>query len=101
MIEAKTHFIEQRVTSDLKILPGNGSVVVDVPFVPDYIKVKFLDTQLRQAQQDTVSYSLLFTGTATIPAYQLTVNWSVGNDQPRRIRYTAAKLSSFHNGVNK
>ena len=99
MIEKKTHFIEKRVSSTLKVLPGNGAVVIDIPFVPEYIKVKFLDADHTRAQ-DSIRYDLLYTGNPNIP-YQLTVSWVVANGRPRRIRYTAAKLASFHNGVNK
>ena len=43
MIEPKTLFIEKRVSESFKVLPGTGSVTVDIPFVPEYIKVKYLD----------------------------------------------------------
>jgi len=97
MIETKTHFIEKRVSSALKVLPGNGTVVVDIPFIPEYIKVKFIDADNTRAH-DSIRYDLLYTGNPNMP-YQLTVAWVVATGRPRRIRYTVAKLASFHNGV--
>jgi hypothetical protein len=48
--------------------------------------------------QDSIRYDLLYTGNPEIP-YQLTVSWVVAAGKPRRLRYTAAKLATFHNGV--
>ena len=61
MIEPKTLFIEKRVSDSLKVLPGSGSVTVDIPFVPEYIKVKYLDQHTKPAL-DTITYDLVFTG---------------------------------------
>lgn len=99
MIETKTRFIEKRISDAVKVMPGNGTIVVDIPFIPEYIKVKFLDADHTRTK-DSISYDLAFTGNPLVP-YQLTVNWVVASGRPRRLRYTAAKLSSFHNGVNK
>jgi len=99
MIEPKTLFIEKRVSASLKVMPGAGTVTVDIPFVPEYIKVKYLDTCTKPTP-DTVSYELLFTGNPDSP-YQFTIHWSVTSGKTRRLRYTVAKLASFHNGVNK
>ena len=92
-------YMEKRVSEAHKVNPGQGSVVVDIPFVPDFIRVKFLDT-CTKATPDTLSHDLIFTGNPQVP-YQMTINWSVTSGKPRRFRYTAAKLASFHNGVNK
>lgn len=97
MIETKTHFIEKRVSNALKILPGTGSIVVDIPFVPEYIKVKFLDADHTRLHDD-LRYDIIYTGNPNMP-YQLTVTWNIAPGKPRRIRYTVAKLASFHNGV--
>jgi len=97
MIEPKTLFIEKRVSDTVKVLPGGGSLTVDIPFIPEYIKVKFLD-QNHKGALDTITYDLIYTGNPIIP-YQLTVDWTSAST--RRFRYTIAKLASFHNGVNK
>jgi hypothetical protein len=97
MIEKKTHFIEKRVSDTLKVLAGSGSLVVDIPFVPEYIKVKFIDADHTRAHDD-LRYDILYTGNVNMP-YQATITWSVAAGRPRRIKYTFAKLASFHNGV--
>jgi len=99
MIEPKTLFIEKRVSESFKVLPGTGSVTVDIPFVPEYIKVKYLD-QHSKPVLDTITYDLVFTGDPLVP-YQFTMSWSITSGKSRRLRYTVAKLASFHNGVNK
>ena len=99
MIEPKTLFIEKRVSDTVKVLPGSGSLTIDIPFIPEYIKVKFLD-QNYKSPLDTITYDLIYTGNPIVP-YQITVDWSVTSGRSRRFRYTVAKLASFHNGVNK
>ena len=99
MIEPKTLYIEKRVSESMTIAPGGGSLTIDVPFVPDYIKVRYLDT-CRKNNLDTLSYDLVYTGDPVVP-YQLTVTWVITSGRSRRFKYTVAKLSSFHNGVNK
>ena len=95
----KQFFIEKRVSSTAKFNPGSGTFTVDIPFVPDYIKVKFLDPAGKR-ELDNITWDLNFTGIPSMP-YQLIVNWEVLSAKPRRLRYIVAKLASFHNGVNK
>ena len=99
MIEPKTLFIEKKVSDSVKVNPGTGTLTVDIPFIPDYIKVKYLDS-CSKATLDTLTYDLLYTGAPELP-YQITLTWSVTSGKSRRFKYTVAKLSSFHNGVNK
>ena len=99
MTPTKQLFIEKRISDSLKILPGTGTITIDIPFIPEYIKVKFLDPD-RKNVLDTLTYDLIYTGDPTIP-YQITINWSVTSGRTRRFKYTVAKLASFHNGVNK
>jgi len=99
MIEPKTLFIEKKVSDSVKVNPGNGTLTVDIPFIPDYIKLKYLDS-CSKATLDTLTYDLLFTGVPESP-YQIVITWSVTSGKSRRFKYTVAKLSSFHNGVNK
>lgn len=89
-------FMEKRVSNSLKVLPGSGTETVNLPFIPEYIKVKFLDVNLNKSI-DTLTYDLLFTGNPALP-YQLVINWSVTGGKSRRFKYIAAKLSSFHGG---
>jgi hypothetical protein len=99
MIEPKTLFIEKKVSDSVKVKPGDGTLTLDIPFVPEYIKVKFLDT-CHKSIQDTLTWEIAFTGVPELP-YQLTITWSITSGRERRFKYTVAKLSSFHNGVNK
>lgn len=99
MIPVKKLFIEKRLSKSLTVLPGNDSLTIDIPFVPEYIKLTFLDTD-NKSVLDTLSYSLTFTGDPITP-YQITITWSVSGNRPRRFKYTVAKLASFHDGVNK
>jgi hypothetical protein len=97
MIEPKTLFIEKRLSTTFKVLPGSGSVTIDVPFVPDYVRIKYMDVS-HKAKLDTSSFDLVFTGNPLSP-YLLIVYWSVTSGKARQLRYTVAKLASFHNGV--
>lgn len=87
-------FIEKRVSDALKVPPGVGSVTVDIPFVPEFIRVKFLDADHTQAM-DTLSYDIAYIGDPEC-VYQVTIAWEVTST--RRFRYTVAKLASFHPG---
>jgi len=99
MIEPKTLFIEKKLSDSVKVKPGDGIITLDIPFVPEYIKVKFLDT-CHKSIQDTLVWDIAFTGDPELP-YQLTITWSITSGRERRFKYTVAKLASFHNGVNK
>jgi len=98
MMEPKTLFIEKRISDAVSVIPGVGILTVDVPFVPDYIKVRYLDT-CRKSTLDELTYDLLFTGDPSSP-YQLVMSWSVASGRRRRFKYIVAKLSSFHNGAH-
>lgn len=97
MIESKKLFIEKKVSKAVRVKPSTDSLTIDIPFIPDYIKVKYLDTCTKPVL-DTISYDLTYTGDPVIP-YTLTVSWSITSGKSRRFRYTVAKLSSFH-GAN-
>jgi len=87
-------FIEKRVSDALKIPPGVGSVTVDIPFSPEFIRLKFLDADHTRAL-DILSYDIAYVGDPEC-VYQMTISWEVSST--RRFRYTVAKLSSFHAG---
>lgn len=92
-------YMEKRLSEAYKVNPGTDTVVVDIPFVPDFIRVKFLDT-CTKAVQDTLSHDLTFTGDPQVP-YQMTITWAVTSGKPRRFRYTVAKLATFPNGADQ
>ena len=99
MLEPKTLFIEKRVSDSVKLKPGADTMTIDIPFTPEYIKVRFLDT-CHKSIQDALTWDIAFTGDPELP-YQLTISWTITSGRERRIKYTVAKLASFHNGVNK
>lgn len=93
MIKSKKIYIEKRVSKAIKVKPSTDNLTVDVPFVPDYIKVKYLDTCTKPIL-DTIAYDLIYTGDSLVP-YQLKVSWAITSGKSRRFRYTVAKLNSF------
>jgi hypothetical protein len=84
-------YIKERLSDSWQAVAGAGSFVVPVPFVPDYVKIEFLD--INHDTIDTTSYTLEYIGAPT-ETYRLTVNWNVVG-KPRVARYTVAKLSDF------
>jgi hypothetical protein len=86
-------FTDQKLSNSWKENPGTGTLVVAVPFVPDYIQVEYLDND-HSATLATVHYILDYIGTPT-EMYRLTVNWVIPSGKPRRLRYTVGKLSDF------
>ena len=92
-------FLDKKVIGTQKVLVGEGTLTVDIPFIPNYIKLRYLDRDINPSI-DTLTYDLIYTGNPLIP-YQIIIKWSVTGGRPRRFKYTVAKLASFHNGVNK
>lgn len=86
-------FTEQKLSNSWKENPGQGSMVVAVPFVPDFIKVEYLDTH-HSATLATLNYALAYIGNPD-EIYRLTVNWVIPSGKSRHLRYTVGKLSDF------
>jgi len=89
-------FLEKRVSGALKVMPGTGTTVIDLPFVPEFIQVKFLDADHTRGV-DSLDYDLVYIGDPLVK-YQIAITWSVAGTKPRSFRYTVAKLASFRNG---
>ena len=78
----------------LKVTAGIGSITIDVPFIPDYIKVDFhggilspKPDHMEGIGDDDVYWNL-------VPAtngYQLSIGWSVYTEE-RKINYRVARL---------
>jgi len=85
-------FIEKRLSDAVKVPPGVGSITVDIPFVPEYISLRFLDAD-HSEKLDTLTYDISYVGDPEC-LYQLDISWEVSHT--RRFRYTVAKLASFH-----
>jgi hypothetical protein len=85
------YFGSHNISNAVKVVPGIGTLTVDVPFVPDYIKVEFHGPALSPKEPlpgtDDVYWNLT---TVTPTSYQLTIGWSVYNT--REIYYRISRL---------
>ena len=89
-------FLQKRVSGALRVLPGSGTTVMDIPFIPEFIRVEFLDADHTRGV-DSLDYDLVYIGDPTVK-YQIEITWKVAGTKPRSFRYTVAKLASFRNG---
>ena len=80
------HFHSKRIAQIVKKQAGTDHFHVDIPFVPDYIRVDFHDIK-HKPDVDTLQWDLVATSPTT---YQLTVTYDVHEE--RDIRYVVAKL---------
>lgn len=84
------YFGSHNISNAVKVVPGIGTLTVDVPFVPDYIKVEFHGPAMSPKElpgTDDVYWNLT---TVTPTSYQLTIGWSVYNT--REIYYRVSRL---------
>lgn len=90
-----SYFGNHDITETIKVKPGMDSITIDVPFIPDYIKVDFhggiLSTKpdhMDNVGEDSVYWNL----TAVTPnSYQLAIGWSVYTE--RHIFYRISRLT--------
>lgn len=83
------YFNEKRISETVKVI-SVGAIKVDVPFTPNYIRVKFLDVE-HQRETDTITWNLVY---VSPNQYQLTINYNT-HAQPRKLRFLIAKLSEI------
>ena len=72
-----TYFGNHNISETFKAEPGMDTRVIDVPFVPDYIKVEFhgpIKTPKNELMGDDGIYWNLISVTPT--SYQLAIGWS-------------------------
>lgn len=86
---------KQDITETFKATSGIGTLTVNVPFVPDYVKVDFhgafLSSKPKEALigDDEVYWNL----TAVTPTtYRLDIGWSIYSES-RLIYYRASRLA--------
>ena len=79
------HFTKKRIAKQEKVIAGVGTIVVPIPFVPNFIQVDYADMK-HNAQPDTLEWSL----TVAAYGYDLTIDYSCNEE--RNIRYVVAKL---------
>jgi len=89
------YFGSNDITETIKAYSGMGTIVVDVPFLPDYIKVDFhggilspKPDHMENVGNDSVYWNLL---TVAPNKYQLAIGWSVYTE--RDIYYRISQLT--------
>jgi len=90
------YFESQNISETLTPPAGIGVTVIDVPFVPDYIKVDFQGAILTPKEDHfdrTGTDDLFWNLTTVVPnsQYQLTIMWSTYTE--REIYCRAARLT--------
>jgi len=90
------YFFEKRISEVAKVI-SIGNIVVDIPFVPNYIKAKFVDVESKKTranaipESDTITWNLIWVAPNQ---YQLTIMYNTHNS-PRKLKFTIAKLSEI------
>lgn len=89
------YFKNHNIFKYFKVDPGIGTLTVDVPFTPDYIKVEFhgaelskKDEHLAVAGEDVVYWDINYVAP---DKYQLAIGWSVYS--MREIYYRISRLT--------
>jgi len=87
------YFGHHNIHDTIKAIPGIGSLSVDVPFIPDYIKVDFHGPELTQREDTTVGEDRVYWDLVTMSptSYQLNIGWSVYST--REIYYRISRLT--------
>jgi hypothetical protein len=80
------HFTTKRISDSFKVLPGVGTKVIPVQFVPDFIRVEFQDIK-HKPDPDTVTWDLA----VAAYGYDLTINYTCHEE--RVVHYVVAKLA--------
>ena len=87
-----TYFGKHTLHDAFKVIPGIGAVTIDVPFVPDYIKVEFHGPAMTPKEEtigdDQVFWDLV---TVTPTSYQLNIGWEIYST--REVYYRVARLT--------
>jgi len=78
------YFGKHHLHGDIKAMPGIDFTSVDIPFVPDYIKVEFHGAS---TNDDMVYWNLI----RADEGYVLELGWSVFEE--RHLHYRIAKLN--------
>lgn len=81
------YFKSKNISRSFKVLEGSGTIDIDVPFVPDYIKVGF-STPGHKDAPDTVAWDLV---SVTPTSYRLEIGYDVFSE--RDIYCRISKLS--------
>jgi len=87
-----TYFGKQTLHDAFKVVPGLGFITVDIPFVPDYIKVDFHGPALSPKEElmgdDRIFWDLV---TVSANSYQINIGWETYTT--RQVYYRIAKLT--------
>jgi hypothetical protein len=79
-------FTKKRVEKSLKVIPGFNVITVNLNFIPELIKVGFIDQKHHNPNilPDSLSWDLVITGSTS----QLVISYDVM--ETRRLRYVAS-----------
>lgn len=87
-----TYFGKHNLSGTIKAVPGLGTQTLDVPFIPDYIKVEFHGAVTTSRDATIADDEVYWDLTTTTPhSYQLAIGWSVYDT--REIYYRIARLT--------
>ena len=89
-----TYFGSHDITNTFKVEPGQGSITVDVPFIPDYIRVRFHGGILspKPDHPETVGEDSVYWDLANVPGgCQLSIGWSVYTE--RLVHFRVSRLT--------
>lgn len=78
------YFGKHHLEGDIKAIPGIDMVTVDIPFIPDYIKVDFHGAH---TDTDEIYWDLT---KVDATSYQLSIAWSIYDE--KHLYYRVAKL---------
>ena len=82
----KVNFVRESIRQEESVPAGSGSIVIDIPFVPNFIQPSVLGASTT-SELPEFQYSLT---TVSATEYQLTVQYNVR--ERTRIRIVAANL---------
>lgn len=86
-----SYFGKHNLSHAFKAVPGMGTLAIDVPFVPDYIKVEFHGPALTPKEETMGDDEVYWDLTKVTPTkYILTIGWSTYTT--REIYYRIARL---------
>lgn len=87
-----TYFGKHNVSETLHVIAGADFTTVDIPFIPDYIKVEFVGGSTANPEavgEDNVYWSI---APLTPTSYQLSIGWEIYSET-RHIYYRASRLN--------
>jgi len=89
------YFGKQTISKAFKVVSGIGAISVDIPFIPDYIKVDFANPVTSSKPKESLvgNDEVYWSLTAVTPTtYKLDIGWSTYTET-RDVYYQIARLN--------